>query len=120
MGTETVVVSGLPESGKTTFLAALWQRLDNAKIDSPLRIEKLDADIAYLNQIRESWIQGKPLNRTTRGKIHPITFHLTDSNNKGLGKILIPDLSGEDYEGIWKERQLGRDLLDVIKPGFPR
>lgn len=115
MKTSSVIVCGLQASGKTTFLAALCHKLENPDLNSPVLIEKLDDDMAYVNRIVEDWVNGKPLGRTARGKINPISLHLMDAHKNSIGKTVFPDISGEEFEAIWQHRQLNRDFAEKIK-----
>ena len=55
---------GLPETGKTTFLAALWQVVESDEVPGALRLEKLHGDREHLNKIRADWLCCSPMGRT--------------------------------------------------------
>jgi GTPase SAR1 family protein len=54
----SVVICGLPESGKTTFLAALWHVVfERANPDAHLKFDSLSyGDHTHLNAIMRRWL----------------------------------------------------------------
>ena len=51
------MMMGLPGSGKSTFLAALWHQLESTEIPTAFIAERLQPDREYLNKIREKWLE---------------------------------------------------------------
>jgi stage III sporulation protein SpoIIIAA len=49
------LIIGLPETGKTTFLAALWHVVTSEEVNESLRLERLHGDSKYLNEISAKW-----------------------------------------------------------------
>ena len=45
-------IIGMPSSGKTTFLAALWHLITSGELDPSLTLERLEGDYYYLNLSR--------------------------------------------------------------------
>ena len=95
---------GLPQSGKTTFLAALWHIVQDARVSTSLRLSELRGDRSYLNRIREAWLACRPLERTTIQNEQLVTLCL---QNEAVGEVelSIPDLSGESFELRLRERR---------------
>jgi hypothetical protein len=52
-----VLLIGLPSTGKTSFLAALWYMVDQATVDCALVLDKLDG-------VRWSWLVGQKNGRS--------------------------------------------------------
>ena len=101
----TQLMVGLPESGKTTFLAALWYFVRHCTGKNALRVDMLPAEREYLNQISDAWVQGKPQTHTSGTRIIDVTLKLHDPE-KGLSSdLFIPDLSGELFIRHWADRQ---------------
>ena len=63
-GAIQVFLIGLPEAGKTTFLAALYHVVESGEIQSSLRLEQRHGDYRHLNTVRDQWADANPLERT--------------------------------------------------------
>ena len=60
MSERAVVIIGLPESGKTTFLAALWHLITERDVETVLQFHTLRAGTtAHLNEIAARWRDGE-------------------------------------------------------------
>ena len=57
-------ILGLPRSGKTTFLAALWHVIDAGEVATKLVLDKLVGDHVYLND-RSRWRRCEEVPRTS-------------------------------------------------------
>jgi GTPase SAR1 family protein len=114
----SIVICGLPASGKTTFLAAFWhvvfQRADpNAK----LRFDSLkQGDHAHLNAITRRWQQAKEQihTETASGKI--VSMNLKDGDGRKV-RMTFPDLSGESYQQMWEVRECDPQLSQLLGSG---
>src|SRR5262245_55989499 len=58
------LMAGLPETGKTTLLAALWHVAKSHEVPGSLRLERREGDQEYLNRIANSWSKCAELVRT--------------------------------------------------------
>ena len=96
---------GLPSTGKTTYLAALYFALESAEDDRDLRLRLLPSDRRYLNDIAERWASLKEQERTKRGSEQQVILHLENASGFSLGDIAIPDLSGETYDTFLRDRE---------------
>ena len=96
---------GLPESGKTTFLAALWHAVESDEVEASLRLAGYVGDHKYLNQIRDRWLQGKPVGRTQTGAAKPVRLQLTAPSTDETLTLDIPDMNGEAFRDQWKDRK---------------
>ena len=110
---------GLPASGKTTFLAALWHVVESNEVDASLRLATYDGDYAYLNQIRDKWLRGEAVGRTQTAPrpVHlPLVAQTTvddaiDNGATGESFALdIPDMSGETFRDQWRSREWTTDF----------
>lgn len=108
------VLVGLPETGKTTFLAALWHVLSSASSDTSLRLERFHDDHEYLNSIRERWVNAEIQDRTVPTSETQVSMILIGDGIDGEVEVCIPDLSGESYESIWSYRKLNRERAEAI------
>jgi len=97
---------GLPNTGKTTFLAALWYMVGQSSISCALRLEKLDGESQYLNQIRDAWSEYRPVPRNKADAEKPVAMWLKNRETGHVGRLSFPDLSGEAFRSQWTQRQL--------------
>ena len=103
--TKNIVLMGLPATGKTSFLAALWYLVQHSQAASSLRLEKLEGDSKYLNQISNAWAAYKPVPHTRIDSETVVSMLLKDSRTSQTLKLSFPDLSGESFTLQWTMRQ---------------
>src|SRR5579863_882351 len=97
---------GLPNTGKTSFLAALWYMVSQSSVDCGLTLHKLEGDIQYLNQIRDAWLQYKPVPRNKADSEKIVSMSLRNRETSEVARLSFPDLSGEAFRSQWTHRQL--------------
>lgn len=98
---------GLPGSGKTTFLAALWHVLSDRSSATTLRLTKLSGDRTYLNQITKEWRECSQVPRTNLQMEQVVVLHL-DGEGFGSFDLSIPDLAGEAFKQQLTDRRMSR------------
>lgn len=103
--TKNIVLMGLPATGKTSFLAALWYLVQHSQIASSLRLEKLEGDSKYLNQISKAWAAYEPVPHTRIDSETVVSMLLKDIHTDQRLKLSFPDLSGESFSLQWTMRQ---------------
>jgi Double-GTPase 1 len=118
---------GLPDTGKTSFLAALWYMVGQSGTNCGLKLEAVDGDVQYLNQIRDAWLEYRPVPRNKADLEKPVSMLLKESATGQVARLSFPDLSGEAFRSQWTQRQLAatydRSLLEAtggvlfVKPG---
>ena len=108
-----VLSIGLPEVGKTTFLAALWHVTESQEVPGSLSLEKISDNAKHLNSIRNDWLRLEKVGRTIPGQEQPTTLWLRDDHGV-VGEVLFPDLSGESFEGAWAERHWTREYDQFV------
>lgn len=86
---------GLPEAGKTTFLAAFWHVVESEAVAGTLTCEVLADDREYLNMIRGRWLACEQFERTSLDKETWTTMHLRSGPGQQTMDVTFPDLSGE-------------------------
>ena len=101
---------GLPESGKSTFLAALWHVVESSEIPGSLVLSEVHGIRDYLNTIRDSWLRCEKLERTRIGSEHEVRFKLTDAEGHVFRELILPDPSGEMFKFQWEIRRWSTDF----------
>ena len=108
------VVCGLPGSGKTTFLAALWHLVQSGETDTCLKLKSLGyGDYEYVNAIRDRWQQGSRQPRTV-GEVHAVGIDLIDGDGNEV-QVVFPDHSGETYDSMWNMRTCSKAVADQLR-----
>lgn len=108
----TVALIGLPSTGKTTYLGALWQVIQDACDDSVVEVD-VTGDRAYLQDIGERVASGDEMRRTDVNSVDGLT--LTVRFQSGLvSELEVPDLSGETVRMLVEERVWHPNLYDAI------
>ncbi len=103
---------GLPESGKTSYLAALYELISHDDVPGALRIEALPADRQYLQTIHERWLRCEPAIRSRSEQPQSIRFSIRIETGE-LRPLSVPDVAGESVRKVWEERRWDPGLLDL-------
>lgn len=105
---------GLPGSGKTTFLAALWHVLEDRTGATTLRLKELSVDREYLNRITADWRACSQVQRTKLEPEELVVLRLEDEAGT-MFEIAVPDLSGEAFEQQLIERKMSVTHDDLVQ-----
>lgn len=107
-------IMGLPNAGKTTYLAALWYSLNNALEKNKVKLNIM-GDASYLSEISKKWVNVDKIDRTKLGyEKSNISIELIDEN-KNVFKLRFPDLSGETFQNQYAKREISNELVDYIR-----
>lgn len=109
-----VSIVGLPESGKTTFLAALWHLVRETGSQTALTFEQLrDGNYTHLNELAKRWRQGKIQLRTQLAGMRTVSMRLKDGDGR-LVEVTFPDVPGEDFSRMWEKRDLDKGMVATM------
>lgn len=117
--TQVVPISivGLPESGKTTFLAALWELVNEKRVSKVLSLHSIgDNDYSYLRKIVRVWRSANEQVRTRLTGLGSVRMNLQDSAGR-VAQVVIPDVPGEEFRAMWEDRELGSWLGSSLAIG---
>ncbi len=109
---EKILICGLPNSGKTTFLAALWYLVTSREIETSLKFSSLPEDREHLNKLSRLWEQCLQVGRTLSGDDNIVEMNLLSSTKEIT--LRFPDLSGETWNSIWEDRVCTSDLVSLV------
>lgn len=113
----SISIIGLPESGKTTFLAALWELVNERRVHKVLRFHSIgDNDQSYLRKIVRVWRSAKEQARTRLTGLSAVKMNLQDEDGKVV-HVAMPDAPGEEFLAMWEQRELGRSLGESLSVG---
>ena len=99
-------VVGLPESGKTTFLAALWHLVTSDEIGTALVLRSTRGNTEYLEAIAGDWRRCRPMERTRMGATRYVTLELTEADTAVEFDLCFPDMAGETFDAQLAAREL--------------
>jgi hypothetical protein len=107
-------IVGLPSSGKTTFLAALWHMVREQGSVTALSFDGLShGNYEHLNALAKQWRSGKIQQRTQVSGAKNVTMRLKDADGKKV-EVSFPDLPGEDFARMWERRELDKSMLGTL------
>lgn len=112
----SVVSIGLPASGKTTYLAALWYLVKRTG-GTRLQFNRLlEGDNSHLNNIAERWSEARTQDRTKISGDLVVKLSLLDPDGREI--ILgFPDVAGEAFKEMWANRECDSKVSEMIRDG---
>jgi hypothetical protein len=116
MSKRSIVIIGLPASGKTTFLAALWHLITARDVETTLTFDTLrTGSAAHLNEIAARWRNAQVQDRTAVGG-HRVTMNLKNAAGAPV-RVTFPDVAGEAYRRMWEDRDCAPEIAEILKTG---
>lgn len=113
----SIAIIGLPESGKTTFLAALWELVNERRVAKALAFHSIgENDHSYLRKIVTIWRKATEQARTRLTGLSAVMMNLSDRDGNVV-KVAMPDAPGEEFRAMWESRELKRALADSLADG---
>ena len=109
---EALLMLGLPETGKSTYLAALWHIALHALVPGSLRIERHSGDQQYLAEIHDDWVNCRKVARTPATAQETVRLRVTLADR--TLELVIPDLSGELLVGYLEARQWPQSFQEMV------
>ena len=113
----SISIIGLPGSGKTTFLAALWELVGERRVAKVLAFDTIgENDHSYLRKIVAVWRKATEQARTRLTGLSAVRMNLKDTDGNVV-QVVMPDAPGEDFRAMWEDRELGRVLGESLADG---
>ncbi|MGH2569518.1 MAG: TRAFAC clade GTPase domain-containing protein [Bacteroidota bacterium] len=108
-----VIGCGLPSSGKSTYIGALWHLLHSQEVPTRLEYDGLPEDRERLNQLADKWRRCENTDRTLvpDEKVVSIDLRVADSRFT----VALPDFSGETWRELWEHRVCPRSVADLAE-----
>lgn len=105
---------GLPSSGKSSFIGALWHVVLTGEIVSKFSVMSQPDDREYLNQLSESFLACKSPERTKTDDIKKINLSIKAKDTGQEVNFIFPDMSGETFRAQYAYRKISEDFLKEI------
>lgn len=91
-----ILIAGLPNSGKSTFIAALWSCLEDKFDHMKMGMANLPEDCEYLSQLSSKWNELVKFDRSSSDNPN-ITMPLKANDTGEIYDLVIPDFRGETF-----------------------
>ena len=109
-----VAIIGLPESGKTTLLAAIWHMVREAGSITTLKFAGLSqGNYEHVSGLAKRWRAGKKQQRTQTSGGKVVSMRLRDATGRVI-EVSFPDMPGEDFSGMWEKRELDETMTSTL------
>lgn len=92
------LIVGMPESGKSTYIAALRHLLLSDTVSTELTLTRLADEERHVNDLETDWLELKQVQRTKPTTEGWVEFHVRDAASGTESVLLVPDLRGETFE----------------------
>lgn len=116
MSKKTVALLGGPETGKTNFLARLWESLRSG--NGSLRASDIPENISYVEDALNHLLEGEFAPRTRAAGISGTIKISVESRlmvGSGTSELVVPDVMGEIWEKAVATRDISREIHEVLE-----
>lgn len=96
-----ILMAGLPESGKSTYLGALYYLLRKGR-DERLALIEEPVERGYLQELEDKWLRFRAFERSTHPGAKPVEL-LLGGPSDGEFALSMPDVTGESYSHLWED-----------------
>jgi hypothetical protein len=103
--TRKQLMMGMPRTGKSTFIGALFHVVESGQIPDSLQLIKMERSRGYVVESRERWIGGNEFERSKLGEDQVVTMKLRDPATGDETELILPDVSGETFREQWEQRK---------------
>ena len=111
-----LLIIGLPEAGKTSYIHAVDDLLQSPVSDEALRSYGLASDRSYLERDKGKYRAGRKFEHTERNLQGPPPELLFEHpRTKRRGRLFLPDVSGEIFQDQWADRKWTESYRDSLE-----
>src|SRR4051812_36798568 len=113
MSDQRLLMIGLPESGKSTYLAALFHTLrqDDAH---PLKLRELPDEREYLIGLESKWLALEPIRHSAHVGPKRVVMPIATADGSSLD-LDIPDVNGEEFQYAWEHGGFNEAVIDLLR-----
>jgi hypothetical protein len=108
-----VVMLGMPETGKSTYMTALFIALEAQRVKTRMKLASYAGDRTYVNRLAEQLRDLKSLDHTQFGTEGEMTLDLEDDSGR-IFSLTIPDHSGETLDRALTRRAISDHVAEAI------
>lgn len=109
-----VSVIGLPGSGKTTFLAALWHMVREDGAGTALQFDSMShGNFEHLNALARRWRLGNIQERTQQTGMKKVVMRLRNASARST-EVTFPDVPGEEFSRMWEDREIDEAVAQTL------
>ncbi len=102
MNEEYILIAGLPESGKSTFIGALSYVLSH---NQGKALFQTNANTnTYVTSLAESWMNMEQVNRSHAEDHDQLDFEVKKNEGEPF-KLIIPDFMGESFQRVIEQKE---------------
>lgn len=102
---------GLPGTGKSTFLAALWY---TAEIRSTRwELDHLSDNDEHLRMLSKTWLRCDAMERSSQAGEATVEMRFRNRRSNTTVTAYFPDLAGETFEDQWVNRSCPKSYVEV-------
>ncbi|ANJ97472.1 hypothetical protein [Serratia plymuthica] len=105
-------IIGMPGSGKTTYLAALWHLLTSNEVNSKFTLNRLVGNRDYLDMIADLWQKCEEVPRTSLAAETKVLIDVKESYTGKSALLNFPEFSGESFELQLASRKCKKDYVE--------
>lgn len=109
----TVVMAGLPKTGKSTFLGAFYHVAESGD-ERPITLEVMPSARQHLEGIRGRWLRLEREARTSSTDPINNDLSLRVGGHGNILKVRWPDLSGEYFDEMVRKRRLNAEVAEIL------
>jgi len=107
------LIAGLPDSGKSTYIAALSYLLEHPVDNQQWILGNKAFDKTVLNKLSQPWMKVEEVDRTTQGIINSLDFDIIQSTKPNEHLLLnLPDMAGETFASLIMGTTEGFDTME--------
>lgn len=111
MDRTNILLVGLPATGKSTYITALWAVEKDGKSRHQLTCDGLPSESSYIDGMRENWMVMKEVRRTSFAEPMEIVLPMKDSVSGKQLNLSLPDFKGEIFQNLI-ENAVSEDVLE--------
>ncbi len=112
---EKILIIGLPKTGKTTFLAALWHELSPGNTSNELKVKFEPPESEHLNDITRKWLKFEEHGRTVPEFEKRISLTLETNKEGKVFESVFEDISGETFKSQLEQRKWGKEYDHFVR-----
>ena len=109
----TILIVGPSNTGKTNYISRFWLAIDHNKSGLIVK-DGWPPQADYFKDSADLLIQGRFAAHTPRGSFRRVELPFKSASLDKRGKLILPDVSGEDYKEVLNSREWGDEWETAV------